>query len=322
MGIPPIKSLKDSMPIPKPRGLSSSSSEPNESPEKIQHCRALIAKEVTVSLGRGRYAKKTVFVPDSSLGSSDDNMMIDQTPKPKTPEAEPQKKPENFKLNLSKLRLDQDPNVSVISNSNLSDTNEVQEYPENADRPAEKAFEEMDTSKCEHFGEIPHNVMALLDDSNQSIPPAEMTGPSTSTPARSSSSSLSSNSSMPPLESVSSQFTQDSGHSSAGEASDNAFVFANQDTVTENFEKDLLIVIEFINDFVVNRMPDAPSSSQGGQTPRSPGKMRCSDIDFITKYLFSYSYSLIIALLPTLLTTSPNLPIIPGLLCPMFTLSS
>lgn len=79
-----------------------------------------------------------------------------------------------------------------------------------------------------------------------------------------------------------------------------------QDPVTQKKQKDFELFYEFINDISIHRKPDAPSRSTGGHTPRSPGMIECSEINFIFIYLFLYSCSLTIALTPLL--TSPLFP--------------
>ena len=144
--------------------------------------------------------------------------------------------PKDESLSMSNLRLANEGDNSIVSESNLSDTHDIQEFPENSARAGKKILEEMNSSTNQHFGDIPSEVMALPDDSrNDSIATA---GPQvTSTPARpstSSDSSASSHSSMPPLELSA---TQDSGHSSASDASDT--VFAHQLQETSPMESDM-----------------------------------------------------------------------------------
>ena len=127
------------------------------SPERIQLCKALVSKEVMVSVGKGLFKKKTILVPETFWRSvmKESMMFNDETDKASKPEAEPWKNPSKDEtLSIRNLRLSNDADTSIFSNSNLSDTNEVQEFPENEARPGEKILEEMNSSTNQHFGEI------------------------------------------------------------------------------------------------------------------------------------------------------------------------
>ena len=263
-----------------------SSEDPDTPDEEIQVCKALVAKEVMVSIGKGKY-KKTIYLPETFRPVTDqEDMAVDQDDDHEQvkPDAEPEKKVPA--LNLSKLRISndqEDKDTSIISDTNLSNTAEVTEYPENADRAAEKIMEEIDSSTCHQFDQIPDNLMALLDDSRRSAMNDSMAQDHsdrevlTSTPARPSSSSSSANSSHPSMPPLLSSSTRDSGRSSASECSDNAFV--PQELVKRISKKDLLSFIDMINNLDVVRTE---------RNSDMPGKTIFMKRDFIFIYLSPY----------------------------------
>ena len=271
-----------------------------------------------MSVGRNLFRKKTILVPEPFRGgaaaAADESMMIDnEAEKDAEPEAEPEKNAKDDTLSISNLRLSNDADTSVISNSNLSDTNEIQEFPENESRRGEKILEEMNSSTSQHFGEIAPDVMALLDDSqqamNDSMAAADMAGPSivTSTPSRpSNSSSASSHPSMPPLMAST---TEDSGHSSASDTSDT--VFNPQSLVKTQNEKDLLTFIIHCFNCSINRMTpgwtrtisDSISIlSKSGRRQRSPGKK-----DYYNDFIFIYLLLSSLLPQPSKLLSPPHL---------------
>ena len=157
----------------------------------------------------------------------------------------------------------------------------------------------MNSSTNPHFGKIPAEVMALPDDSRQAmndlIAAQDMAGPPvvTSTPARQdTASTASSHPSMPPLELIS---TQDSGHSSASDTSDTVFA---QQPVTQNFQKDLLKLLNlFINAHVNRKSPQwTPTRTEASLLlpPRFPGMKECSEF---YDYLFIQYWPNLIGLL-------------------------
>ena len=85
-GIQAMTSIKDDTPgwLPKVKGISTSSLEPEVSPEKTQLCRALVSKEVMVSVGKNLFKKKTILVPETFKRSAMEESMMD-TMRPRRP---------------------------------------------------------------------------------------------------------------------------------------------------------------------------------------------------------------------------------------------
>ena len=139
-------------------------------------------------------------------------------------------------MDVSILRDDTDDENDAVSDSNLSDVQVIEEFPEVELEKTEKILEKMGgkpvPSPGGSFSELCGDIEMMLN-------------PTTSTPSRnvSRTSTASTHSSMPPLEELSSSATSDSGNATdvSEPPATPASLLATADTVTVNLEDRFLV---------------------------------------------------------------------------------
>ena len=139
-------------------------------------------------------------------------------------------------MDVSMLRADTDDDNDAVSESNLSDVQVIEEFPEVELEKTEQILEKMGgkpvPSPGESFSELCGDIEMMLN-------------PTTSTPSRnvSRSSTASTHSSMPPLEELSSSATSDSGNATdmSEPPATPASLLSTADTVTVKFEDRFLV---------------------------------------------------------------------------------